>query len=170
MSGESYFSFFNFILARSIVPSPWTNNEMWLFWLPTPCLPLLCFFWVSFQYFCISFLYPSPLPFTPPPPPQSMSLPPQTVILTALQCSVSKMISASEQGSFFNSWTCFSDLRIIGPNYVPGEKNDEYVKSVQRTVIWMGKKQEIVEDVPYGNTVAMVDSDQFITKEASLIN
>ncbi|CAD5179039.1 unnamed protein product [Musa acuminata subsp. malaccensis] len=46
-----------------------------------------------------------------------------------------------------------------------------YVKSVRRTVIWMGKKQESVEDVPCGNTVAMVGLDQFITKKnASLTN
>ncbi|KAF3793436.1 Elongation factor 2 [Nymphaea thermarum] len=46
----------------------------------------------------------------------------------------------------------------------------EYVKSVQRTVIWMGKRQESVEDVPCGNTVAMVGLDQFITKNATLTN
>ncbi|KAJ6678184.1 hypothetical protein OIU85_008744 [Salix viminalis] len=58
----------------------------------------------------------------------------------------------------------------MGPNYVPGEKKDLYVKSVQRTVIWMGKKQETVEDVPCGNTVALVGLDQFITKNATLTN
>ncbi|KAG0500459.1 hypothetical protein HPP92_000531 [Vanilla planifolia] len=58
----------------------------------------------------------------------------------------------------------------MGPNYVPGQKKDLYVKSVQRTVIWMGKKQESVEDVPCGNTVAMVGLDHFITKNATLTN
>ena len=81
------------------------------------------------------------------------------------------MIPASDQSSFFNSWMCFLRPKNYRSKlYVPGEKNDQYVKSVQRIVIWMGKKQEIVEDVPYGNTVAMVDSDQFITKDATLIN
>ncbi|KAJ9691520.1 hypothetical protein PVL29_013637 [Vitis rotundifolia] len=151
MFGESYFSIFIFILALSIVPSPWTNNEIWPFWLPTPCLPLLCFFWVSFQYFCISFLYLL----------HCHSLLPHH--LNPCQCRQKLAVSLT-------LGHVFSDLRIIGPNYVTGEKNDQYVKSVQRTVIWMGKKQEIVEDVPYGNTVAMVDSDQFITKDATLIN
>nr|GEX34756.1 elongation factor 2 [Tanacetum cinerariifolium] len=32
----------------------------------------------------------------------------------------------------------------------------------------MGKKQETVEDVPCGNTVALVGLDQFITKNATL--
>ncbi|KAF2309266.1 hypothetical protein GH714_001436 [Hevea brasiliensis] len=34
----------------------------------------------------------------------------------------------------------------------------------------MGKKQETVEDVPCGNTVALVGLDQFITKNATLTN
>ncbi|GJS11227.1 ARID DNA-binding domain-containing protein [Tanacetum coccineum] len=58
----------------------------------------------------------------------------------------------------------------MGPNYVPGEKKDLYVKSVHKTVIWMGEKQEAVEDVPCGNTVALVGLDQFITKTATLTN
>jgi len=42
------------------------------------------------------------------------------------------------------------------------------VQTVQRTVLCMGRKQEAVENVPCGNTVAMVGLDQFITKNATL--
>ncbi|XP_044491374.1 elongation factor 2 [Mangifera indica] len=94
-----------------------------------------------------------------------------------LMLYVSKMIPASDKGRFFAFGRVFSGkvstglkVRIMGPNYVPGEKKDLYVKSVQRTVIWMGKKQETVEDVPCGNTVAMVGLDQYITKNATLTN
>jgi len=59
-------------------------------------------------------------------------------------------------------------VRIMGPNYVPGQKKDLYVKTVQRTVLCMGRRQEAVEDVPCGNTVALVGLDQFITKNATL--
>ena len=41
-----------------------------------------------------------------------------------------------------------------------GEKKDVYTKAVQRTVLCMGRKQEAVEDVPCGNTVALVGLDQ----------
>ena len=41
-------------------------------------------------------------------------------------------------------------VRIMGPNYVPGQKKDLYVKTVQRTVLCMGRRQEAVEDVPCG--------------------
>ncbi|KAH0467634.1 hypothetical protein IEQ34_002667 [Dendrobium chrysotoxum] len=94
-----------------------------------------------------------------------------------LMLYVSKMIPASDKGRFFAFGRVFSGkvstglkVRIMGPNYVPGQKKDLYVKSVQRTVIWMGKRQESVEDVPCGNTVAMVGLDQFITKNATLTN
>jgi hypothetical protein len=61
-------------------------------------------------------------------------------------------------------------VRIMGPNFEPGTKKDLYVKSVQRTVLCMGRKQEAVESVPCGNTVALVGLDQFITKTATLTN
>ena len=38
------------------------------------------------------------------------------------------------------------------------------------TVVWIARRQEAVEDVPCGNTVAMVGLDQFITKNATLTN
>ena len=41
-------------------------------------------------------------------------------------------------------------VRIMGPNYIPGQKKDLYVKTVQRTVLCMGRRQEAVEDVPCG--------------------
>eukprot|EP00897_Mesotaenium_endlicherianum_P007020 jgi/Mesen1/6346/ME000328S05634 len=92
-----------------------------------------------------------------------------------LMLYVSKMIPASDKGRFFAFGRVFAGtvstgmkVRIMGPNYVPGTKKDLYVKSVQRTVIWMGRKQESVEDVPCGNTVALVGLDQFITKNATL--
>eukprot|EP00244_Chara_vulgaris_P012570 TRINITY_DN66_c0_g1_i1.p1 TRINITY_DN66_c0_g1~~TRINITY_DN66_c0_g1_i1.p1 ORF type:complete len:844 (+),score=193.95 TRINITY_DN66_c0_g1_i1:281-2812(+) len=88
---------------------------------------------------------------------------------------VSKMIPASDKGRFFAFGRVFSGrvatgmkVRIMGPNYVPGQKKDLFTKSVQRTVLWMGRKQESVEDVPCGNTVALVGLDQFIIKNATL--
>lgn len=58
----------------------------------------------------------------------------------------------------------------MGPNYVPGQKKDLFIKSIQRTVLCMGRRQDSVEDVPCGNTVAMVGLDQYITKNATLTN
>jgi len=58
----------------------------------------------------------------------------------------------------------------MGPNYIPGQKKDLYIKNVQRTVLCMGRRQDAVEDVPSGNTVAMVGLDTFIQKNATLTN
>jgi elongation factor 2 len=92
-----------------------------------------------------------------------------------LMLYVSKLIPAQDKGRFYAFGRVFAGkvstgqkVRIMGPNYVPGSKKDLYVKSVQRTVLCMGRRQEAVEDVPCGNTVAMVGLDQFITKNATL--
>ncbi|GKC30386.1 elongation factor 2 [Tanacetum coccineum] len=94
-----------------------------------------------------------------------------------LMLYVSKMIPASDKGRFFAFGRVFAGkvstgmkVRIMGPHFVHGEKQDLYVHCVQRTFIWMGNRHETVEDVPCGNTVAMADLDQIITKSATLTN
>ena len=94
-----------------------------------------------------------------------------------LMLYVSKMIPSSDKGRFFAFGRVFAGkvgtgqkVRIMGPNYVPGTKKDLYIKAVQRTVLCMGRRQDAVEDVPCGNTVAMVGLDQYITKNATLTN
>lgn len=94
-----------------------------------------------------------------------------------LMMYVSKMIPTTDSGRFFAFGRVFSGriatgskVRIMGPNFVPGEKKDLFTKAVQRTVLCMGRKQESVEDVPCGNTVALVGLDQFIAKTATLTN
>ncbi|KAF5832095.1 elongation factor 2 [Dunaliella salina] len=92
-----------------------------------------------------------------------------------LMMFVSKMIPTSDKGRFLAFGRVFSGkigtgnkVRILGPNYVPGEKKDLSIKAVQRTVLCMGRKQDAVENVPCGNTVALVGLDQFIAKTATL--
>lgn len=91
---------------------------------------------------------------------------------------VSKVIPASnESGRFFAFGRVFSGkvspgmkVRIMGPNYVPGETSDLNVRSVHRTLVWMGRTQVTLLDVPCGNTVALVGLNQFVTKNAVLTN
>lgn len=92
-----------------------------------------------------------------------------------LMMYVSKMIPSPDKGRFFAFGRVFSGrigtgmkVRIMGPNYVPGQKKDLYIKSVQRTVLCMGRRQDAVDDVPSGNTVALVGLDAFIQKNATL--
>lgn len=88
---------------------------------------------------------------------------------------VSKMIPTSDKGRFYAFGRVFSGriltghkVRIMGANYVPNEKKDLFTKSVQRTVLCMGRRQEAVENVPCGNTVALVGLDQYIAKTATI--
>jgi elongation factor 2 len=88
---------------------------------------------------------------------------------------ISKQVPTSDKGRFYAFGRVYSGtvrtgmkVRIMGPNYVHGGKEDLFVKNVQRTVVMMGKNAEPVEDVPCGNTVALVGIDQYLSKSGTL--
>jgi len=88
---------------------------------------------------------------------------------------VSKMIPTSDKGRFYAFGRVFSGtiatgqkVRIQGPRYKPGAKEDLNVKSIQRTVLMMGRTTEQIADVPCGNTVALVGVDGYILKSGTI--
>ncbi|KAH9835901.1 eukaryotic translation elongation factor 2 [Rhodofomes roseus] len=88
---------------------------------------------------------------------------------------ISKMVPTSDKGRFYAFGRVFSGtvragpkIRIQGPNYVPGKKDDLFIKSVQRTVLMMGRYIEPIEDCPAGNIVGLVGVDQFLLKSGTL--
>jgi len=92
-----------------------------------------------------------------------------------LMMFVSKMVPTSDKGRFYAFGRVFSGkvatgqkVRIMGPNYVPGKKSDLWVKNIQRTVIMMGAKAEAVNDIPCGNTCALVGVDQYLIKTGTI--
>ena len=56
----------------------------------------------------------------------------------------------------------------MGPNYTPGKKEDLYEKSIQRTILMMGRYIEAIEDVPSGNICGLVGVDQFLVKTGTI--
>jgi elongation factor 2 len=56
----------------------------------------------------------------------------------------------------------------MGANYQPGSKNDLSIKSIQRTVLMMGRTTEPIQDVPAGNTVGLVGVDQYLLKTGTI--
>jgi elongation factor 2 len=88
---------------------------------------------------------------------------------------ISKMVPTSDKGRFYAFGRVFSGtvragpkIRIQGPNYLPGKKEDLYVKSIQRTMLMMGRYVEPLEDCPAGNIVGLVGIDQFLLKSGTL--
>eukprot|EP00827_Trimyema_finlayi_P007017 TRINITY_DN915_c0_g1_i4.p1 TRINITY_DN915_c0_g1~~TRINITY_DN915_c0_g1_i4.p1 ORF type:complete len:466 (+),score=180.72 TRINITY_DN915_c0_g1_i4:12-1409(+) len=88
---------------------------------------------------------------------------------------ISKMVPTPDKSRFYAFGRVFSGtvstgqkVRILGPNYVHGKKEDLYEKAIQRTVIMMGKYVESVQDVPAGNTVALIGIDQYLTKTGTI--
>ncbi|CAO1615538.1 unnamed protein product [Parajaminaea phylloscopi] len=92
-----------------------------------------------------------------------------------LMLYVSKMVPTSDKGRFYAFGRIFSGtvksgpkIRIQGPNYQPGKKEDLFVKSIQRTVLMMGRYIEPIEDCPAGNIIGLVGVDQFLLKSGTL--
>merc|ERR1712117_188504 len=92
-----------------------------------------------------------------------------------LMMYVSKMVPTNDKGRFYAFGRVFSGtvatgqkVRIQGPHYKVGGKEDLNVKNIQRTVLMMGRSTEQIADVPCGNTVALVGVDQFILKSGTL--
>merc|ERR1719473_2374176 len=85
------------------------------------------------------------------------------------------MVPSSDKGRFFAFGRVFSGkvatgmkARIMGPNFVPGKKDDLYNKSIQRTILMMGRYTEPIEDVPCGNICGLVGVDQFLVKTGTI--
>jgi len=90
---------------------------------------------------------------------------------------VSKMVPTSDKGRFYAFGRVFSGtvrsgmkVRILGPNFEMGKKDDLFIKNIQRTVLMMGRRTEAVDSVPAGNTVALVGIDQFLMKTGTLVS
>ncbi|KAJ5759605.1 Translation elongation factor EF-2 subunit [Penicillium odoratum] len=92
-----------------------------------------------------------------------------------LMLYVSKMVPTSDKGRFYAFGRVYAGtvksgikVRIQGPNYVPGKKEDLYIKAIQRTILMMGRFVEPIDDVPAGNIVGLVGVDQFLLKSGTL--
>jgi elongation factor 2 len=92
-----------------------------------------------------------------------------------LMLYVSKMVPTSDKGRFYAFGRVFAGtvrsglkVRIQGPNYTPGKKDDLFIKAIQRTVLMMGGKVDPIDDVPAGNILGLVVIDQFLLKSGTL--
>merc|ERR550534_1092603 len=94
-----------------------------------------------------------------------------------LMMYVSKMVPTSDKGRFYAFGRVFSGVcetgqkvRIMGPNFVFGKKEDLNVKTIQRTILMMGRTVEPIPSVPCGNICGLVGVDQFIVKTGTISN
>jgi elongation factor 2 len=148
------------VVMRTFLPASEAILEMMVIHLPSP---------VTAQRYRVDILYEGPL-----------DDPCATAIRNCdsegpLMLYVSKMVPTVDKGRFFalgrvfsGKVSCGQKVRIQGPNYEPGKKEDLYVKNVQRTVLMMGAKIEPIEDCPAGNIVGLVGVDQFLLKSGTI--
>merc|ERR1711988_449596 len=94
-----------------------------------------------------------------------------------LMVYISKMIPTADNSRFVAFGRVFAGTiktgqkaRIMGPNYIPGKKEDLHNKPIQRVMLMMSGRTDAVDDVPCGNTVGIVGVDQFILKTGTISN
>jgi len=92
-----------------------------------------------------------------------------------LMMYISKMVPTTDKGRFYAFGRVFSGkvmsgmkARIQGPNYIPGKRDDLYEKSIQRTILMMGRYVEPIEEVPAGNICGLVGVDQYLVKSGTI--
>ncbi|KAL7061853.1 hypothetical protein AAHC03_01975 [Spirometra sp. Aus1] len=92
-----------------------------------------------------------------------------------LMMYVSKMVPTSDKGCFYALGRVFSGkvatgqkVQIMGANFVHGKDDELYERSIQRTVLMMGRYTEAIEDVPCGNICGLVGVDQFLVKTGTI--
>lgn len=88
---------------------------------------------------------------------------------------VSKMVPTSEKGRFYAFGRVYAGtigtgqtVRIQGPEYIPGKKQDLFVKKVQRTILMMGRYVEQLPDCPCGNIIGLVGVDAYLLKSGTI--
>ncbi len=92
-----------------------------------------------------------------------------------LMIYISKMIPTNDSGKFYAFGRVFSGtvsagkkVRIMGPNFKENKTDDLFEKTIQRTVVWMGKKAEEIGCIPCGNTCGLGGLDQCIMKQGTI--
>eukprot|EP01097_Dermamoeba_algensis_P001727 TRINITY_DN1649_c0_g1_i1.p1 TRINITY_DN1649_c0_g1~~TRINITY_DN1649_c0_g1_i1.p1 ORF type:complete len:848 (-),score=228.32 TRINITY_DN1649_c0_g1_i1:31-2574(-) len=92
-----------------------------------------------------------------------------------LMIFVSKLVQDSKSNKFVAFGRVFSGtarsgmkVRVLNTNYIPGSKDNIALKTLQRTLVMMGKNVESMEDVPCGNTIGLVGVDDAILKTATI--
>jgi len=94
-----------------------------------------------------------------------------------LMMYISKMVPTSDKGRFYAFGRVFSGVcetgqkvRIMGPNYRFGKKEDLNVKNIQRTILMMGRTVEPIPSVPCGNICGLVGVDAYLVKTGTISN
>ena len=91
-----------------------------------------------------------------------------------LMIYISKMVPVDD-GRFAAFGRIFSGtvkagqkVKIIGPNYQEGSKEDYFEKNISRTLLMIGHKAEFIASVPCGNTVALTGIDEYLVKTGTI--
>ncbi len=91
---------------------------------------------------------------------------------------ISKMIPIGSEGSRFISFGRIlsgtihsqSKVRILGPDYTVGNKEDVHDAGVQRVLLMQGGKCEPLDNCPCGNVCGLLGVDKYILKTCTIVD
>ncbi|TBU20335.1 elongation factor 2 [Hamiltosporidium tvaerminnensis] len=98
------------------------------------------------------------------------------VVSAPLAVYISKMVPYSDNrfiafGRVFSGKvTPGMKVRVQGPDYVPGSKNDLFIANIQRTVVMMGRTVKDVSMCPAGNIIGLIGIDDKLKKTGTITN
>lgn len=92
-----------------------------------------------------------------------------------LMLGISRMIPTSDKRLFYALGRVFSGtlsggqkVRIQGPHYEPGKKDDVSLKTIQRVCVMLGRVAQEVEDCPAGSVICLIGVDRFLVKTGTV--
>ncbi|KAJ5078907.1 eukaryotic translation elongation factor 2a tandem duplicate 1-related [Anaeramoeba ignava] len=92
-----------------------------------------------------------------------------------LMIYISKMIPTTSSGKFYALGRVFSGtvstgqkVRIMGPDYKPDSKKDLFEKTIQKTVLMMGRTVSTINDCPSGNIIGLLGIDKYLLKSGTI--
>lgn len=74
-------------------------------------------------------------------------------------------------GRIFSGKINFEEkVKILGPNYIQGKKNDYYEKTIRQIIFTTNKNTEILDNIPCGNICCLGGVEKRIFKQATITN
>ncbi|CAF5030226.1 unnamed protein product, partial [Rotaria sp. Silwood1] len=92
-----------------------------------------------------------------------------------LMIYISKIIPTLNKSHYYAFGRVFSGVvksnehvRILGPNYVPGTREDLYIKNIQLIVVLMGQSIQQIDDLSCGNICCLIGIHRYLVRTGTI--
>ncbi|CAF4646780.1 unnamed protein product [Rotaria sp. Silwood1] len=92
-----------------------------------------------------------------------------------LMIYISKIIPTLNKSHYYAFGRVFSGIvksnehvRLLGPNYIPGKREDLYIKNIQRIVVMMGQSIQPIDDLSCGNICGLIGIHRYLVRTGTI--